>query len=304
MARKPELPRFIPPMLASPGAAFDSPDYLFEVKWDGTRALAFIEATGYRLLNRRRIDMEDRYPEFAFLRDLPQGCVLDGEVVVLRGGKPDFSLLQSREQARSSLRIRSLARTVPATYIVFDLLYENYQSVMAEPLRDRRELLRALVKKAANPHLILSEGVEAKGKSFFAQVSKQGLEGMIAKRLGSKYLPGKRTDAWIKVKKQEELLCAIMGFLPSGVDDFQSLILAAHEEDSFRCVGKVGTGFNAAMRRRLNSLLWSRLVPKPWVSCKIRGKWVSPGLFCRVRFMERTSGGELRAPSFQGLLEG
>jgi ATP-dependent DNA ligase len=95
----PELPRFVPPMLAKSGDPFDSPEHLFEVKWDGTRVLAFVESRGYRLVNRHRVDVTDRYPELGFLHDLPAGVVLDGEVVVLRQGKPDFGLLLSRNQA-------------------------------------------------------------------------------------------------------------------------------------------------------------------------------------------------------------
>src|ERR1700694_2743776 len=98
------LPSFIAPMLAKPGKPFDSDQYLYEVKWDGTRTLAFMEQSRHRLVNRRQVDMTDRYPEFAFLAGLPPGTVLDGEVVVLREGKPDFALLESREHSRNALR--------------------------------------------------------------------------------------------------------------------------------------------------------------------------------------------------------
>src|SRR6266851_9948331 len=124
-----ELPRFVPPMLAKPGSPFDSHEHLFEIKWDGTRVLAFIERRGYRLVNRHRADVTDRYPELGFLGTPPTGTVLDGEVVVLRHGKPDFGLLLSRNQARAALKIQSLAWTFPATYIVFDLLYDRFESL-------------------------------------------------------------------------------------------------------------------------------------------------------------------------------
>src|SRR5437879_60287 len=114
----PDLPRFVPPMLAKPGVPFDSPDHLFEIKWDGTRVLAFVDSRGYRLVNRHRADVTDRYPELGFLDDLPAGIVLDGQVVVLRQGKPDFGLLLSRNQARASFRIQFLARILPVTYVV------------------------------------------------------------------------------------------------------------------------------------------------------------------------------------------
>ncbi len=289
-------------MLAQPGQPFDSPEYIFEIKWDGTRALAFIEEGSCRLINRRRIDIADRYPEFCFLGELPPGTVLDGEIVVLRQGKPDFNLLQSREQTRSPLRVRTLSKTSPATYMVFDLLYHDFQSLMAQPLSHRQECLSRLVAEMNNPLLVFLKGVVGHGKAFFQEACRQDLEGVIAKRLGSRYLPGQRTEAWFKIKKQSELICAIIGFLPSGKDDFRSLILAADEAGKLVCVGKVGTGFNRALRQKLNQLLWSRLQPKPAVSCNIKGMWVRPGLFCKVRFMERTSSGDLRAPAFKELM--
>jgi ATP-dependent DNA ligase len=187
-------------MLAKSGVPFDSPEHLFEVKWDGTRALAFVEQGNYRLVNRHRADVTDRYPELTFLGGLPAGTVLDGEVVVLQGGKPSFRHLLSRNQVRSSFKIQSLARTLPTTYVIFDLLYDRFESLLALPLAQRRERLEQLMRRYAHPRLVFSQGVVGAGKAFFAEVCCQGLEGMMAKRLASGYRPGWRTDAWIKVK--------------------------------------------------------------------------------------------------------
>lgn len=299
MAKTRALPDFIAPMLSQPGQAFDSSEHLFEIKWDGTRCLAFIDEKGHRLRNRRRVAMNDRYPDLEFLGKLPPGTVLDGEIVVLQEGKPVFNLLQSREQARTPHRVRSLAHSTPATYVVFDLLYVDYQSIMNEPLSTRREMLEVLVKGVGNPQLIISTGVVGAGKAFFAEACRQNLEGVIAKRLNSRYLPGQRTDAWTKIKKLSELYCAIIGFVPTGPDDFRSLIIAAEHEGKLRCVGKVGTGFTVPLRKRINELLWSRLQDKPVCDCDIKGKWVAPGLFCRVVFMEQTVNGDLRAPALK-----
>ena len=194
----PELPRFVPPMLAKRGAPFDSPDHLFEVKWDGTRVLAFVESHGYRLVNRHRADVTDRYPELGFLNDLPAGTVLDGEVVVLRHGKPDFGLLLSRNQARAALKIQSLAWTFPATYVVFDLLYHRFESLLASPLGARRQRLEPVVRACANLRLVFSEGIVGPGRTFFEAVCRKGLEGVVAKRLDGRYRPGRR--AWIKIE--------------------------------------------------------------------------------------------------------
>lgn len=299
--RAKRLPKFIEPMLAQPGKPFDSDAYLFEIKWDGTRGLAFIDDDGYRLVNRRQIDFTDRYPEFAFLERLPPGTVLDGEVVVLHRGKPDFDRLQAREQLRSPLRIKSSARAMPATYIVFDQLYSGYVSMTNKPLAERREQLQALVKTCGEKHLVMSEGVVGQGLKFYGEAVKHGLEGVVAKRLASRYLPGKRTPAWVKIKRAERIFCAIIGFLPDGRDDFRSLVLAAESDEGLRPVGKVGTGIDARLRARLNRLLWPRVCERPLVPCRERARWVKPGLYCWVTCMERTKGGELRAPVFAEL---
>jgi len=194
----PELPRFVPPMLAKRGTPFDSPEHLFEIKWDGTRALAFTDTHGYRLVNRHRADVTERYPELGFLNNLPAGIVLDGEVVVLRQGKPDFSLLLSRNQARASLKIQSLARTIPATYIVFDLLYHRFESLLVLPLWARQQRLETLVRACADSRLVFSEGIVGQGRAYFEAVCRKGLEGVVAKRLDGRYRPGRR--AWIKIK--------------------------------------------------------------------------------------------------------
>lgn len=300
------LPRFIEPMLCKPGEAFDSDAFLFEIKWDGTRCLCFVDADlpgGFRLVNRRKIDMTDRYPEFEGLATLPSGTILDGEMVVLKNGKPDFALLQSRDHSRAANKIRSLAKTCPAMYIPFDLLYDAGESIMQRPLAERRQRLEALL--AAHPvrHVVPSRSVVGAGSEYFRQTTEQGLEGIVAKRLNSQYQPGRRSGAWIKIKKGLELFCVVIGFEPSGTDDFRSLIVAAPNEGVLRGVGKVGTGFDTAMRKRLNAWLWSHLQPAPVVQVKDKGKWVEPRLVCRCSCMELTPGGEMRAPVFHELIK-
>jgi len=297
------LPRFIPPMLCKPGQAFDSAEHLFEIKWDGTRCLCFVDDNGYRLTNRREVDHTIRYPEMASLATLPPGTILDGEMVVLKDGKPDFALLQSRDHCRTPLKIRSLARSYPATYIAFDLLYESGESLLDMPLQVRRQRLDDLFQRHPIPHVVLSRSVTGAGIEFFRQTTKQGLEGVIAKRLNSRYQPGRRTDAWIKIKKGLELFCLVIGFEPSGKDDFRNLFLAHENGGTLRPVGKVGTGFDGAIRQRLNAWLWTHVQPKPSIPCSYKGNWVEPRLVCRVSCMELTAGGEMRAPVFHELIK-
>jgi ATP-dependent DNA ligase len=158
--------------------------------------------------------------------------------------------------------------------------------------------------------MIMSQGVTGDGKAYFEQACAAGLEGVVAKRLSSPYLPGKRTEAWIKIKRQQIYCCVVIGFTPaetaSGKEDrdFAALVIAADVDGQLECVGRVGSGFDGPLRRRINDYLWSHLTPKPVIPCKEKGaRWVEPGLYCNVRCMERTPGGQLRAPAFIELLQ-
>ena len=204
MCNPPPLPRFVRPMLAQPGRPFDSDQHLFEIKWDGIRALAYVEEAGYRLVSRHGLALDGLFPELAGIGDLPPGTLLDGELVVLRRGKPDLSLIQSRHQLRSPHKIRIRAQTTPATYIVFDQLYDEYRPLLGIPLSVRRDILcsnlRNNLGRDAPPRLVFSQGVLGAGKAFFQQVVERQLEGVVAKRLDSLYRPGRRDGAWIKIK--------------------------------------------------------------------------------------------------------
>jgi ATP-dependent DNA ligase len=196
-----ELPPFVSPMLLKKASPFDSEDFIFEVKWDGTRAIVLSGQQSYRLMSRHAVDMTERFPELRFLRKLKPGTVVDGEVVVLKDGKPDFALLLSRLGTEGALRTRILSRMAPATYVVFDQLYEGHGSLMGKPLEARRERLERTVEALGEPGLVFSEGIRGGGRSFFVEVSGRGLEGVVAKRLGSSYSPGARTASWLKIKR-------------------------------------------------------------------------------------------------------
>jgi len=299
----PALPEFVEPMLAKPGPPFDSDEHLFEIKWDGTRALAFVEAGGLRVRNRKAKDLLPVYPELEVLSGLPPGCVLDGEVVVLRGGKPDFHGMLRREQARGGRRARAAMRALPATYVVFDLLWRDGRPLLDAPLSTRRAALAELVGAAAEEKVVLSEGVVGAGLRFFEEIERLELEGMVAKRLASRYLPGQRTDAWTKVKQARRLLCAIVGYLLDDDGGLKSLIVAAEDGGELRCVGRVGSGLGEALRTRLLALCRARPRAAPIVDCGMPGEWVEPGLFCAVSYLERTPTGFLRAPVFLELLD-
>jgi DNA ligase D-like protein (predicted ligase) len=299
------LPDFIPPMLAKIGKPFDSPDHLFEIKWDGIRALSLVEAGDYRMLSRRRNSLKERYPELGFLEKLPSGLALDGEIVCLRDGKPDIGAVLTREQARNPRRVQALMRQHPVTYMVFDLLYRDGESVMDQVLTERRDALSEIVQSCAENQMVFSDGIVAGGKAFFEEAARNELEGVVAKRLRSRYLPGRRTDAWVKIKKSQRMYCAILGFLAEG-NEVRSLVVAVEDDGVLTYAGRVGSGLDQAMRTELYERLKNRVQEKPLIQVPAGAAgpavWVEPGLYCTVSFLERTTHGEFRAPVFEELI--
>jgi bifunctional non-homologous end joining protein LigD len=286
-------------MLAVPGQPFDSHAHFFEFKWDGIRVQALIEHGAHRLVSRNGVDITARYPSLAGLAALPAGLALDGELVALRDGKPDFELVLRSMHRESSL---------PVSFVVFDVLYKSSRPLLAMPFSERREILEEIIRESQCPGVILSEGVRARGKMLYQTACEQGLEGVVAKRLSSTYAAGKRNGAWVKIKRRLRVHVAIIGYIEKEGDDFQSLLVAGNglpgeKEGALRYIGRVGGGFTEEVRERINRLLKQRPRDTPLVSCPERARWVEPGLYCAVSFAELTSAGLLRAPVFEGLLD-
>jgi DNA ligase D-like protein (predicted ligase) len=293
-------------MLCRIGKPFDAADHLFEVKWDGIRALAFVDggAHGWRLHSRHRTDLRGRYPELDELQRLPAGTLLDGELVVLDpDGKPDFPAVLTRENARRPERAAQRARQRPVVYVAFDLLYDRFEPLLDVPLRTRRQRLEATLRPFAGNRLVLSEGVVGAGLQLFEAVRARGLEGVVGKHLESRYRPGERTDAWQKIKAVQVVHCAILGYEPDGERDFKSLIVASDFDGRLQCVGRVGTGFTVAQKAAVFAALQRHRRREPWLPAGMPGQWVEPGLYCSVSYLERTASGSLRAPVFLALLD-
>ncbi len=293
-------------MLAKAGEAFDSDDHVFEIKWDGTRAIAYIEDGGYRIWNRQHNSLTKKYPEMSFLADLPEGTVVDGEITVFDGdGRPQFNLMLRREQGHGERNIARLAQQIPGTFVVFDLLYDGGESIMDAPLRERRTRLQEIVEAHPHPRLVFSDGVVGQGLTYFEHAADAELEGIVAKRLSSKYTPGKRSSSWTKVKRRHQIPCAVIGYLEDENKEVRSLAIAAHVDGELRAVGRVGSGMTAAQRAKLAEMFADHVQEKPFVETRHpTAIWVAPGFYCSVSYLEWTSEGQLRAPVFEGLLDG
>lgn len=283
------------PMLASLAPApFSGDDWLFEIKWDGVRAIATVGKT-LSLRSRNNTELFGQFPELAELISLSPETVLDGEIVVMRGGKPDMQDLLPRLQGNGPA-----AGAPPVTYIVFDILERDGRDLTGLPLLERREQLMEAVREG--PHVIISRPVEARGEDYYTAARAQGLEGIIAKRKDSLYEPGVRSSAWLKIRVQQSCDCVIAGYTPGRggrMPAFGALLLGLYEDGTLLPVGKVGTGFSDQILSELMARFAPFVTDVPQLPA-IRGKivWLEPVLVCEVAYMEVTRDRKLRIPRF------
>ena len=300
MARSHRMPRHIQPMLAKlVGVPFDDPNYFFEIKWDGYRAIAEIEKSGVTLYSRNHISFNEKYPPVVrALEKIKHDCVLDGEIVALAKGKSDFHALQYYVE-----------QPVPLQYVVFDILYLDGRDLRCEPLETRKKLLKKMLPE--NKTIVYSEHIEGSGKAFFAQTQKQGLEGMIGKDKRSAYEEGKRTGAWKKIKNDMMQEAIIVGFTePRGSrKNFGALVLAAYEGKRLTYIGHSGGGFTQQELKDIcKKLTKLKVKTSPLdepadrkIPLNMPVTWVRPKYVCEVQFNEWTPEGRMRHPIYKGL---
>ncbi len=293
------------PMLSISSAPFDSAGHLYEVKWDGYRCLAYLE-NGTVLMSRNGVDITGKFPELAGLcnrvKRLP--AVLDGEIVVFEEGRPSFARLQSRGRMNGPECTGRASLKRPAVYVVFDVLYSDGENVMGLPLTDRKELLEDTT--IPGGELAISQYIIQQGRDFFEACVGKGLEGVVAKKLDSVYLPGRRSTYWQKFRNTKEADLVICGYQYGlGGRKLGSLVLGGYRGGELVYQGKVGTGFNEQEAdilleglQKLEIRAETLAVPRE----EKRGtRWVQPALVCSVNYLTITAGGCLRHPVYRGV---
>lgn len=311
-AKKVPFPKTLSPMLATlVDEPFDDPGWEYEVKWDGYRAIAFMDGTTTALKSRNDKSFADKfYPVYDAIKAWGIKAVVDGEIVVVTDkGISDFNQLQNwRSEADGEL-----------LYYVFDVLWYNDKDMMDLPLSERKAVLQTIIPKDGG---IIRSGysIAGKGTEFFDAAAKLGLEGIIAKRSDSPYRPGDRSRDWLKIKSQKRQEVVVGGYTRNeGTSKpFSSLLLGVFEGKKFRYVGKVGTGFKDKQQRELLELFKplerktspftdtpdynkpSRFRPNP---PHARATWLKPELVCEIHYTEVTADGVFRHPAFIALCE-
>ncbi|RKQ93915.1 bifunctional non-homologous end joining protein LigD [Solirubrobacter pauli] len=302
------IPEQVEPMLATAGDLPPSDGWAFEIKWDGVRAVAYIEGGRIRLSSRNRTNITPRYPELSPLgRALStHEVILDGEVVSFEGGIPSFQRLQRRMHLTSEAQVRRLSQTEPVVYIIFDLLWLDGHSLLALPYSDRRKLLAKL--ELNGPAWQSPAHHVGDGAALLAASRAQGLEGIVAKRLDCPYTPGKRSSGWIKVKNKKTADVVVGGWMPGEggrTGRLGALVVGFYEDGELRYAGRAGSGFTDAELKRVQALLEARARegspftagPKP----PKQVRYVEPELVASVEFTDMTNDGTLRHPVYKGL---
>lgn len=283
---------------ASAEAPFSSPEYLFEVKWDGLRCILFRDPAGeVRLRDRALHDITADLPEVAAAaRRVPPGSVIDGELVATDGdGRPDYTRVRQRLTGGARLQ-----EEIPTAYLAFDALYLEGRPLLRQPVIRRRARLQKAIETGG--HLFVPDHIEEDGVELFEACLERGLEGVVAKHHQSPYVPGQRSPFWLKVKAVKSDDFVVIGWM--GGSPFDALVVGFYEDGRLLPCGTVGGGYDdetaATIRERLRDLatdespLEAAIMTKPV-------HWIRPELVVSIRYSEWSPDGTLRFPIFNGL---
>jgi bifunctional non-homologous end joining protein LigD len=307
-AVKAGMPAQITPMMAtlesSPPA---SENWLYEIKWDGVRALCFVEDGRLEMYSRNGNRCTQQYPELSVLPHYLNAttAILDGEIAALDPkGRPTFNLIQPRIMVTDPNSIAHLSRSNPVHLFLFDVLYLDGYDLRAVPLLERKRVLTEILTPA--DYIRLSDYFREHGREMLEAARQNGLEGIIAKRIDSPY-ESRRSPNWVKVKATNEAEFVIGGFLKGERSYFGSLILGSYENGKLKHTGQVGTGFTERTLKHIYDRLEPLITTKSPFSAAIKNRlgrdvtWVKPELVAQIKYLEITPDGLLRAPVFLGL---
>ena len=292
-----------PMLIGKEMAPFDDPNYIYELKWDGERCVAYLEpGKPPELRNKRNVRMLGKVPELEQIcRQVKKRCILDGELFILKDGRPDFSLIQRRSLMSDRFKIDLDSKHNPATFSAFDVLYYDCQETMLLPLMERKALLAKSI--TDGPRMAISRYVDGQGTPLFDFAVERELEGIVAKVKDSIYIQGKRTADWIKMKVMMEEDYVVCGYILKS-NHMTSIVLGQYRGNNLIYKGHVTMGVSGQafdIISRHSTLTTAPFIAYPAGHGNDRAIWLSPDLVCIVKFMHHTKSGGMRQPVFKGL---
>lgn len=296
-----EEKKISPMLLNEVKEPFDDDDYIYELKLDGIRCVAYVEPKSVTLQNKRFKDVTGIYPELTDIcKCVKKRVILDGELVVLTDGKPDFYALQKRSLMGDKFRISLAAKNNPVQFVAYDILYFDGKALTDRPLMERKEYLSKAVTEGHN--LSLSRWIEKNGVAFFELAKKESLEGIVAKKKDGLYHIGKRTSEWIKIKVMQDEDLLVLGYQPDEDGKVKDLILGYYDERGvLKCRGKVYFGVSKAEQKIIAEFAKKNTVKRPWFDKYKNVVWLKPQLVGTAHFMHETESGGMRQPVWKGL---
>lgn len=287
-----------PMLIAKRMAPFNDPNWIFELKLDGCRCIAYLNENNTSLKNKRNMEMVRKFPELKNLNQfITVPAVLDGELVVLKNGIPDFYELQRRTLLNDSFKIQMAATRLPASFVAYDCLWFKDKSILTQQQLQRKEYLRKAV-QGEDERFAVSRFIENNGIGLYQLTEEQKLEGVVAKKKDSLYFPGKRSNEWIKFKRMEDEDFVVAGYIHKGGHTY-SVILSKYQNGNLLYKGHVTSGVGKESVQQLTPTSRAPFNIIPIGSGNEHAIWVIPDHVCIVQYMPNTKGA-LRQPVFKG----
>ena len=292
---------FVPMLLNEVKKSFNDNDWLFEMKFDGTRTLIYVDPKNIKITNKRGKILNETYPELLSIKNLVKTkCIFDGEIISMIDGFPSFRKLQERALLKDSMKIKYMQENYPVTFICYDIIYED-KDLTGIPLIERKKILN---KYKDTKFFVKTTYVLEKGITLFSEIKKLGLEGIVAKKLDSRYHINTRSKEWLKIKNWYDAEFYVCGYkIPNNMGSMASLILGSRQgENKFYYVGRVTIGKNNPEFKNIKKL---KIIKENYLIDFLHNDegyvLVEPKLECTIEFLEKTKNGKLRQPIYKGL---
>lgn len=287
-----------PMLLTEVQNPFDSQEFIFELKLDGIRSIIYIDNNSVEIRNKRNMRLNATYPELLSLhRQIKKRCILDGEIVIIKEGKPDFYELQRRSIMSNSLKIEIAMKKSPVSFTAFDILYIDHEEITDKILIERKEILQDII--IENERIAFTRYIPNDGISLYNVTVKEDLEGIVAKKKKSKYYLNKTTKDWMKIKNLKDDDFVVCGYIEKQ-NNVISLILGAY--DNGKIVGQGHVNFGVS-RNDFEIIKRVNTIHEPLFEDEGNENaiWIEPILVCTVKYMMKTESGGLRQPVYKGL---